>query len=35
MSLIIDESEENVNEPAETNFAVLANQVVDTVSLIN
>lgn len=35
MSSSIDVSEANVDEPAETNFAVLANQIVDTVSLIN
>lgn len=35
MSSSIDESEANFDEPAEINFAVLANQIVDTVSLIN
>ena len=35
MSSSIDLSEANVDEPAETDFAVLANQSVDTVSLIN
>lgn len=35
ISSSIDVSEVNVDEPAETNFAVLANQIVDTVSLIN
>lgn len=35
MSSSIDENEAKVDEPAETNFAVLANQIVDIVSLIN